>query len=267
MNHKHYLIYLLIFSILLLGCHKNIEFEDLSDANNVDPQPILLDLKTRYLMVESLKTQMNVTLKTEGESQEIREYFWYKRPDKLKILALGALNEQKAVALANEGKFTLYFIPENEAIIAPLTDQVLNQIFEIDIRISDIRSAIFANPFLDGNTKNLVCIRDKNKYLIQRPAVRENCTEKIILLMKDENPIVSEWAIFDVKDKLIQKIEFSNYREVGGILRPFKIVIQRIPEKTQIIFSLIKPEINVELDDLFFELDLPESTTIRRPKK
>lgn len=267
MNHKHRWIYLLIFSILLLGCHKTVKLDKFSDIDKVDLQSILVDLKTRYLMVNSLKTQMNVMLKTKGESQEIREYLCYKQPDKLKIVVFGALNEHKAVALANKGKFTLYFFQENEAIIAPLTDQVLSQIFEIDIRISDIRSAIFSNPFLDGNTENIVSKRSGNRYILQRPSSYEDCTEEIILLMKDENPVVSEWKIFDAKKQLVQKIEFSDYREVGGILRPLKVKIQRIPEKTEVVFNLIKPEINVDIKDSYFELDLPETTKIRYPKE
>lgn len=263
MNYRNYLICLLVFNILLLGCHKTVELDETSDTSEVDLQPILLNLKTRYLMVNSLKTQMNLKLQTKGEVQEIREILWYKQPDKLKILALGALNEQKAVALANEGKFTLYFIQENEAIIAPLTDRVLNQIFDVDIRISDIRSAIFANPFLDGNTESISGKKTGNKYIFQRPSSHENCTEEITVLMKGENPVVSEWKIFDSKNQIVQKIEFSDYRKVGGILRPLKVTIQRIPEETFVAFDMVNPEINVDIVDSYFELELPESTKIR----
>lgn len=267
MNHRHCLICLLIFSILLSGCHKTVELDQSSDTKKIDLKPILLDLKTRYLMVDSLYTQMNVKLETKGEAQEIRELLWYKQPDKLKIVALGALNAPKAVALANEGKFTLYFIQENEAIIAPLTDKVLSQVFDIDIRISDIKSAIFSNPFFDGNTKNISGKESGNKYILHRPSSHENCTERIVISVQDERPVVNEWKVFNSQQQLIQKIEFSDYREVGGILRPFKTTIQRIPEDTYVAFNLIKPEINVDVEDSDFELDLPESTKIRHPKK
>jgi len=264
MKYKYCWLFFFVFYIVFVGCHKNIEIQETSDTTNKDEiENILLELKTRYLLVRTLKTGINVKFKVKNETQEIREHLVYKYPDKLKIVAFGALNEHKAVAIANEGEFILYFFQENEAIIAPLTDKVLSKIFDIDIRISDIRSALFSNPFLDSNTQNISCKKSGDKYIFQMPSSREDNTEEIVILMEGESPIVKEWKIIDKEKQIIQEVNFSDYREVGGIIRPFKVSIKRIPEKTEIVFNLVKPKINDEIKDSYFKIDLPESAKIR----
>jgi len=213
-------------------------------------------------MVETLKTQMNVTIETKNDQQEVREYLWYKRPDKLKIYALGALNEPKVVVLAVEESFTMVLIQEKKAIKAQLTDEVLRKIFNLDMRVSDVRNAIFANPFLDGNTKSIRLSHSGDKYLIQRPSLHENHTEEIIVT-KDADFAVTNWKILDSEGNIVQDTEFDDYREIGGILRPLKVAIHRPAEETAISFNSIQPEINSEFKDDVFYLEFPQGTEIQ----
>ncbi|WP_238314947.1 LolA-like protein, partial [Methylobacterium crusticola] len=49
--------------------------------------------------------------------------------------------------------------------------------------------------------------------------------------------------------------KFSDYREAGGIFRPHKIEIERPIEKTQVVLKIIKPEINLDINDSKFEFE------------
>ena len=66
-------------------------------------------------------------------------------------------------------QFLLYLINEEEVIFEPLEDQVLQEIFGVDLRVSDVRSAIFANPFLDGRTHELSLAYSGAKYVVNTP--------------------------------------------------------------------------------------------------
>jgi hypothetical protein len=207
---------------------------------------------------------MNVKIETKNDKQEVREYLWYKRPDKLKIYALGALNEPKVVVLAVEESFTMFFIQEKKAIKAQLTDAVLTQIFNLDLRVSDVRNAIFANPFLDGNTENIQITHSSDEYLIQRPSLHEHHTEEITVnLTKDAEGVVTNWKILDAKGDTIQETKFDDYREIGGILRPLKVTIHRPKEGTVLYFNSVQPEINSEFKDDVFRLEFPPGTEIQ----
>ena len=263
-----FLAFSLLCTIVIgMGCHRlggGQIGEPISESDQVILKNIISELRTRYDMVETLKTQMNVTIETNNDKQEVREYLWYKRPDKLKIYALGALNEPKVVVLAVEESFTMFFIQEKKAIKAQLTDEVLAKIFNLDMRVSDVRNAIFANPFLDGNTENIRLTHSGDKYLIQRPSLHENHTEEItVALIKDADIVVTNWKILDSQGNIIQDTEFDDYRETGGILRPLKVVIHRPTEGTAISFNSVQPEINSEFKDDVFRLKFPQGTDIQ----
>ena len=256
-----------IFCFLPIGCHylgRGQIGKPISGSDQAILKNIISELRTRYDLVETLKTQMNVTIETENDQQEVREYLWYKRPDKLKIYALGALNEPKVVVLAVEESFTMFLIQEKKAITAQLTDEVLRKIFNLDMRVSDVRNAIFANPFLDGNKKDIQITHSEDKYLIQRLSLHENHTEEItVTLIKNANFAVTNWKILDSEGNIVQDTEFDDYREIGGILRPLKVAIHRPAEETAISFNSVQPEINSEFKDDVFYLEFPQGTEIQ----
>lgn len=256
-----------IFCFLPMGCHRlgGVQIgESLSESDRVTLKNIISELRARYDMIETLETQMNVKIETKNDKQEVREYLWYKRPDKLKIYALGAFNEPKVVVLAVEKSFTMFFIQEKRAIKAQLTDEVLTKIFNLDMRVSDVRNAIFANPFLDGNTKNIQLTHSGDEYLIQRPSLHENYTEEITInWIKDVEVVVTNWKILDSEGDTIQNTAFDDYREVGGILRPLKVAIHRPNEGTAISFNSVQPKINSEFKDDVFRLEFPQGTEIQ----
>jgi len=255
----------MLLSVLVIGCHSlfggkggSVEISDDKALLN----EIKTELRTRFNLLGTLSTRMNVTIETKEGKQEIREYLRYKRPDKLNITALGPYDDTRAIALAVEKTFTLYYVPENEAIRAPLTDEVLTKIFGMDLRISDIRSAIFANPLLDGDTKNIQVLSTDGKYLLKRSSLRKEHREEIIVSTKNDEFIVTDWKILDSMGNIAQHIEFSDYREVGGIFRPLKVIISRPAEGTLISFQSGNPKVNMDIKDRVFHIDLPDGTKI-----
>ena len=255
----------MLLSVLMIGCHglfggKNPPVEISDDKALLNE--ITMELRARFNLLGTLSTAMNVMIETKEGKQEIREHLRYKRPDKLRINAYGPLGGTRAIALTTEKTFTLYYVPENEAIKAPLTDEVLTKIFGMDLRISDIRSAIFANPLLDGNIRNIQVISTDGKYLLTRPSSRQEHREEIIVATKKDEFIVTDWKILDSMGNIAQHIEFKDYREVGGIVRPLKVSIRRPAEGTLITFQSVRPEVNADIKDKFFHINLPDGTKI-----
>ncbi|MCZ6676078.1 MAG: hypothetical protein O7E52_02385 [Candidatus Poribacteria bacterium] len=213
--------------------------------------------------------QMIVTIEEKGEKEEVREYLWYKKSktdgDLLHIQALGLYNEPRVVVIAARGQFLLYMVNEEEAILEALEDQVLQEIFGVDLRISDVRSAIFANPFLDGRTRELSLAQSGAKYVVKRPGVKSGHVEEITIFVRDSEPQVSDWNIRDENGTIFQQTKFSDYRDVGGILRrPHKVEIERPMEETRVVLKIVNPEVNAEISDKKFQFDfLPEDTKFR----
>ncbi len=245
-------------AVLLTGCAAIKPGIETTTPQDMDS--LLATLKMRYDLVDSISTWMNVQIKSRGQTEEVRASLYYEKPDKLRVDARGAFNEPRAVILAVEKSFRIYFVAENELIQGDLSDGVVKDIFDVDLRVSDVRSSIFANPFLDGNVDELQVESYGDEYVIRRQSTRSGCREEISVLARNE--AVKSWKVMDEDDRLVQEITFSRYQEVGGILRPLKAAIHRPAEGTHISIESINPEVNVELAEVIFDLPVPDGAKI-----
>ena len=251
------------------GCSSpNANFQ-LSPVEAEKLNPILDDLRVNYDLTSTLNMAMKVTIEEDDRKEEIRVLLWYKRSetdgDLLHIQAMGPYNEPRVIAIAAREKFLLRYHNENEVIIEPLADGVLQDIFGIDLRVSDVRNTIFANPFLDGSTEKLSLAQSGVRYVVRRPSAKVGEIEIITIFMRNSDSTVKDWNIVDGSGGFIQKVRFSDYRDVGGILRPHRVEVERPIEKTRVVLQVIKPEINSEISDTKFEFDrfLDENTKVR----
>ena len=249
---------LLVCAVLLAGCATMKPDGESLIPPDIDS--ILANLKMRYDLVDTIRTLMNVKIESHGQKEELRGYLYYEKPDKLRVDGMGPFNEPKAIVLAVEKSFRIYFVAENELIMGELSDGVIKDVFDIDLRVSDVRSSIFANPFLDGNVDKIELESYGDEYLIHRSSAREGYREEISILARNE--VVNKWRIMDSEGKVVQEITFSKYRKVGGILRPLKAVISRPADETRLSIESVNPEINVELSEMTFALPIPESAKV-----
>ena len=246
--------------VVLNGCGAAATNFQLSSADTEKLNPILEELQLSYNLTSTLRIlQLIVTIEEENKKEEVRESLWYKKSetdgDLLHIQAMGPLNEPRVVAIAARNQFLLYLVNEEEVIFEPLEDQVLQEIFGVDLRVSDVRSAIFANPFLDGRTGELSLAHSGAKFVVRRPGITTGQIEQITIFVHNSEPQVSDWEVRETDGTTIQRAKFSDYREVGGILRPHKIEIERPIEKTRVELKIIKPEINLDINDSKFEFE------------
>ncbi len=255
-------ICVLCLFLAVVGCvgTKTIE---LSPATRAELDTILNTLQVRYDLTGSLKIiRMMVTIEEGEQSEELRELLWYKKSENggelLHIQALGPINEPRGIAIANQDKnqFMLRLLNEQKAYLGPLSDGALQEIFGIDLRVSDVLSAIFANPFLDGRTDEFISVESSGaKFIIARPGIQEGHVETITLFIREEEPRVAEWHIHDENGTLQQRAAFSDYREVGGILRAHKVEIERPLDETRVVVKIAKVELNVEIKDSKFDVE------------
>ena len=251
-----------LFLAVVVGCVGRTTVE-LSPATRAELDAILNTLQVRYDLTGSLKiTRMMVTIEEGERSEEVRELLWYKKSEKggelLQIQALGPMNEPRGVAIANQDKnqFLLRLLNEQKAYLGPLSDGALREIFGVDLRVSDVLSAIFANPFLDGRTAEFISVETSGaKFVVTRPGVQDGHVETITLFVRENEPRVTEWHIHDGNGTLQQRAAFSDYREVSGILRPHKVEIERPLDQTRVVVKIAKAELNVDIKDSKFDVE------------
>lgn len=253
-----------LFCLLLpivIGCVTSTSTIQLSPETRAEVDAMLNTLQARYDLTGSLKIpQMMVTIEEDEQREELRESLWYKKSENggelLHIQALGAVNEPRGVAIANQDKnqFMLRLLNEQKVFLGPLSDGALREIFGVDLRVSDVLSAIFANPFLDGRTDNFTSVENSGaKFTITRPGIQKAHVETITLFVREDEPRVTEWRIHDENGILQQRAAFADYRQVGGILRSHRVEIERPLEQTRVTVKIAKVELNVEIKDSKFD--------------
>ena len=191
--------------------------------------------------------------------EELHEMLWYKKAsdgsELLRIQALGGFNDTKGVAIANRNRFLLALLDEQETYLGKLSDGVLRQIFGLDLRVSDVLSSIFANPFLDGRINKLSIKSDGNTFIVARSNSKSDHVEIITVKIEDGEPRVTEWVIQNNEEVVKQHVEFLNYRVVDGILIPHTVKIERPLEQTIVIVRIDRVQLNIDIDDSNFDLE------------
>ncbi len=254
-------IYVFCLLLAVVGCRGSTSTIELSPATRAELDAILNTLQARYDLTGSLKiARMMVTIEDGEQREELRESLWYKKSENggelLHIQVLGAMNAPRGIAIANQDKnqFLLRLVNEQKAYVGPLSDGALREIFGVDLRVSDVLSAIFANPFLDGRTANFISVESSGaKFIIKRLGVQNGHMETITFFIREDEPRVTEWHIHDENGTLEQRATFADYREVSGILRPHKVEIERPLEQTRVTVKIAKVELNVEIKDSKFD--------------
>ncbi len=265
-NHQNSEILILLGFLIVcactfyLGCSGKNTNVNWSPMEMSDFEPHLVTLQARYNLTETLKsTRMMVTIQEADRSpEELRELLWYKktadRGEQLRINVLGAFNDTKGLAIANREKFLLTLLDEQKTYIGELNDGILREIFGVDLRVSDVLSAIFANPFLDGRNASLKIEKYGQIIRVTRPGVEPEHIETILLKVQEDEPRVTEWQIKN-KDVILQRAIFADYSEVDGILRANKVEIVRPLEKTRVVVKIEQVQMNVDIKDSKFDLE------------
>ena len=250
----------ILVSTFYFGCSSKNTDVNWTPMEMSEFEPHLATLQARYDLTETLKsTEMMVTIQeSDRPPEELRELLWYKKTadgnELLRINVLGAFNDTKGLAIANREQFLLTLLDEQETYIGELNDGILREIFGVDLRVSDVLSAIFANPFLDGRNTSLKIEKYGQLIRVTRPGIETNSVETIILEIQEDEPRVKEWQIKKNKG-LLQRFLFADYRDIDGILRANKVEITRPPEQTRVVVKMEQVQINVDIKDSKFGLE------------
>lgn len=259
-----YISYWMILFLLIIsnGCVVIVSNPEPSSTELSDEFSSHLEiLQERYDLTGSLKTTRMMVRIQEADSppEELHEMLWYKKAsdgsELLRIQALGGFNDTKGVAIANRNRFLLSLLDEQETYLGKLSDGILRKIFGLDLRVSDVLSAIFANPFLDGRINKLRIESIGNTFMVTRPNSESDHIEMITVRVEDGEPRVTEWVIQNNEGSIRQHVEFLNYRVVDGVLRPHTVKIERPLDQTKVLVRIDQVQLNIDIDDSNFDIE------------
>jgi outer membrane lipoprotein-sorting protein len=253
---------LLTVTALLIGCGKASVLTPI-DANAFRADTLEI-LQTRFALTGTIRTQMTIDIEQQGRSSEARAILYYRRPGDLRIDILDPLNAPVAVLRAAGGEFSMVDVRHGEAIRAPLTDALLKRLYGMDLRVSDVRSAIVANPFAVGDTTRLKVGVAGDRTVVTRPSERIGHTEEIVIGLVSGEPVVRDWWVRDRDGRTVQHTTFDDYRDIGGILRPMTATVARPRDGVRLSFHATNPELNLDIPAQSFQHAFPPGIEVKR---
>lgn len=225
---------------------------------------ILADFRARANLTESLRLQMTVEIASNDERAEVRQILSYRRPDKFRLQALDPMNVTRVVIVVKADLLRVFYVREYEGIEAPLRDDILRRLFRMDVRVSDIRAAISADPFSGGAAQPTAVLNRGEKIIVTRPSERKGWVDEIAVARINGESVASEWRVQTASGDVEQTTRFEDYREIGGILRPMTVTIERPKDATRLRFRVSEAETNPTLSDASFNFDFPPNAKIER---
>jgi outer membrane lipoprotein-sorting protein len=249
---------------ILVGCGgSGLRMQALQPLEASLADEIISSLNSTTLLMGSFKASLTLSIASGGTRQELRGYLRYKHPDKLRLDLLGVLNELRAVIIANGDDFLMLLAQEKEAISDKLSDELLERVFGIKIRVSDVRGAVLANPIFGKDREKLkVGGRGKGEYAIRFKS--ERMLEEVWVKELNGRYVVSRWIIYDEDGEPLQDTSFSSYSLVDGLPKPLKVTVLRAREETKITFSASNPQVNTDIPDSIFSVEIPPGVAVRR---
>ena len=187
-----------------------------SPLTPIDPDAFRVDtletLQTRFALTGTIRTQMTIEIEEQGQSSEARAILYYRRPEALRLDILDPLSAPVVVLRASDGDFSLVDIRHREAIRAPLTDALLKRLYGMDLRVSDVRSAIFANPFAVGDNSRMDVGAKDGKIVVTRPSDRIGHAEEIVIAHREGEPVVEGWWVRDREGRTVMHARHAAQR-------------------------------------------------------
>jgi len=249
-------------TIVLGGCSRSAPLVPMS-LDEFETE-ILAELELRSHLIETLMTQMTIQVDSHGERSEVRAILRFKRPDAFRLDVLDPLGAPMVIIRASQDTFSMVHLREAHGMRGPLSDDLLRRQFGMDIRMSDVKSAIYADPFADGIGDGIEVGRQANRVVVTRPSERVGLVEELHIQRVKGEPVVAEWWVRDKKGRVIQHMRFWNYTDIGGILQPLDAEIERPGDDTRLRFRAVQPELNREIQDASFQHTFPPGAEVEQ---
>ena len=250
-----------ILSAIVLGCGGPLLEERVRPVERSVVEEILDALNSYTELMESYGSSLSISI-SDGVRGELRCYLRYKRPDKLRVDVLGVLNELRAVIAVSGDKLIVIAVPQKEAILAKVSDEAIERIFGVKLRVSDVRGAVLANPFYGRRLEGLEAgIDSKGRYLFRFRSGKG--FEKVWVREEGGRYLVIRWAVCNRWGREKQVMVFSDYRDVGGIPRPMYVKLSRPDDRLVVRFKATDPKANVGMADDLFDIRIPPDVRVR----
>ncbi len=208
--------------------------------------------------------------------QQIRGYVLARKPAMLRMIGLMPIVRNQAFDMVSDGKdFRLWVPPKNRFVVGKNDVQTRNPQQPLEnVRPQHIYDAILLReigpdeiPVMESDTRVTTDAKgrqyEEDDYVID--VIRQGShghylSRKMIFSRVDLLPY--RQVIYDENGNVATDVQYQGYKDYNGVNYPARIAIYRPEEEYNIVLSIVKLELNLNLPDDKFQLEQPAGAQV-----
>ncbi|MCK4593122.1 hypothetical protein KAU45_01380, partial [bacterium] len=207
--------------------------------------------------LESAKGTITLSARTtEGVLPATEHGIAFARPDKVYIESLGPMGEIAVVTRVAGGRMAVHYLADGVWAEGVATPENTARLLGVPVDIPLTVGALLAEPLIEaeGFDGTIRYVRPEAGDDPTRLAFRRaDGTRALLITVDDSSPVPLEQVLYDAEGEPELRIAYSDYAPAGGVLRPYRIVIEDYAgSSVEITFS--SQEVNPVLPEGIFEL-------------
>lgn len=182
------------------------------------------------------------------------------KPDSIQLTVMGPFGIELANAVVTEDEFIFYDALQNTAYMGDVSDDVLRNIFRIDLSFNDLLDAFIGSVNLTNNL-----YKAPTEYSViydeYRLAYKDSLTGGLTRYHVDLRELgIKSYQLLDENDGELLSGKYSNFKFLEGVAVPYSIEV-RNPLQNQVI-NIEYKNMRANKPNIFVNFKLPEDATV-----
>ena len=249
---------LALFSTLLFeSC---VPSKPTNDVEILSSERLINKLEVNRRRIKSFEGSGTITVKNPQVNNSASFSIVLQKPDSIYLTIYGPFGIELAQSLVTKNSFVFYDVLKNTAYEGSVTDDVLRDIFRINLSFNDLLDAFIGSVNLTEN-------------LYKPPTKYDVIYDKYVITYVDSNSLKTSEYEVDVRELGITKYllknrsgevllegKYSDFGIVEGVALPYKIDL-RNTEENQFVTVQYK-NMSANKKNIFVDFKVPEDATI-----
>ena len=253
-----YILLLFSLSIFLIpGC---VPSKPKEKIEILPAERLVSRLESNRRRIKSFEGNGTIIIKTNKMNNSASFKIVEQKPDSIYLTIYGPFGISLAEALVTKNDFVFYDALHNTAYEGAVSEDVLRDIFKIDLSFSDLMDAFVGAVNL---TKHLY--KSPNKYSVDYDKYILTYVDSVKQLTTTYNVDIrnlgiTKYQLKNNKGKTILEGKYSDFEYLENVAVPYKILVQNKEENQQVTINYKKMTANRK--DISIDFKLPGDATI-----
>lgn len=252
------LLLLSFFSVIIFdGC---VPSKPTEDVEILSSERLINKLEVNRRRIKSFEGNGTILVKNPQMNNSASFRVVLQKPDSIYLTIMGPFGIELAQALVTNNNYIFYDALNNTAYEGKVDDEVLRDIFKIDLSFNDLLDAFIGSVNL---TNNLYKQPDEYQVVYDKYFITyvDSVSLKSSQYKVDVRELgITDYVLKDDKNQVIIEGKYSDFGIMEGVAVPYKIELRNKKENQLIIVEYKNMSANKK--NIFVDFQIPEDATI-----